>query len=110
MSHVVTVPQRKAREASRRCAAADHVMAELRAFGAAHGGRFLVFGSVAEGRMRFDSDFDVVVDFPADREAAAVDFVEEACRRQRLPVDIHLKSASSNRLLDRIRGHMTTLP
>ena len=110
MSDVVSVPQGKAREAARRRAAAGRVMAELTACGTAHGGRFLVFGSVAEGRVRFDSDFDVVVDFPVDGEADAVAFVEDACRRQRLPVDVHLKSASSDRFLERIRGHMVTLP
>jgi predicted nucleotidyltransferase len=72
MSEVVTVPERKVREAARRRAAARDVMVEAREFAAVHGGRFYVFGSVAEDRMKYDSDFDVVVDFPfaAETEAA----------------------------------------
>jgi predicted nucleotidyltransferase len=110
MSRVVTVNERKDRERARRLAAADVVMAKLRAFGAERGGTFLIFGSAAEGRMKFDSDLDVVVDFPAEREAEAVDFVEDTCRKQNIPADIHVKSGASSRFLDRIRNHMIQLP
>jgi predicted nucleotidyltransferase len=61
MTEVVTLPERKARETARRRAAADVIMPELKAFAERHRGRYLVFGSVAERRMSFDSDFDVVV-------------------------------------------------
>lgn len=110
MSEVVTVPQRKAREAARRRRAADTILAEMTTFGLFHGGRFLVFGSVAEGRMSFDSDLDVVVDFPAGGETEAVEFVEEACRRHGLPHDIHVKSTCSREFLDRIRDHVLVRP
>ena len=110
MTEVVTVTERKARESARRRAAADIVMSELKAFGAGRGGKFLIFGSAAEDRMKFDSDLDVVVDLPADREAEALDFVEDACRRQNLPADVHLLSQSSDQFLARIRGHMVQLP
>jgi hypothetical protein len=60
--------------------------------------------------MKFDSDLDVVVDFPADREAEALEFVEDICRKQGLPSDVHLKSEASGRFLDRIRGHMVQIP
>jgi predicted nucleotidyltransferase len=109
MSDVVTVSQRKARETARRRAAADLIMAECRAFAASYGGRFLVFGSVAEDRMKFDSDFDVVVDFP-EHEKEAVNFVEEACHRLNLPCDVIPKSTSSDRFLDRINNHAVPLP
>jgi len=52
----------------------------------------------------------VLVDFPAEREADAMDFVEDICRRQNLPVDIQVKSRSSGRFLDRIQNHMIQLP
>ena len=68
MSRIVTVSERKAREAARRRAAANLVMAEIREFGHLRGGRFFVFGSAAEDRMKYDSDFDVVVDFPSAGE------------------------------------------
>ena len=110
MAEIVTVPERKAREAERRRTAACEVMTEARDFAAARGGRFYVFGSVAEGRIGYDSDFDVVVDFPTEGEQEAVEFVEEACRRHNLPSDVHLKSRASERFLDRIRGHMVALP
>jgi len=110
MPEIVTVPQRKAREAARRRAAAREVMTEARNFASTRGGRFYVFGSVAQDRMRYDSDFDIVVDFPAETETEAVEFVEEACRRRSLPSDVHLKSAASERFLDRIRHQMVPLP
>jgi predicted nucleotidyltransferase len=110
VSGIVTVAERKSRETARRRAPADLVMSEMRALGAERGGSFLIFGSAAEDRMKFDSDLDVVVDFPADLESEALEFVEDACRRQDLPADIHLKSRSSERFLERIRGHMVQMP
>jgi predicted nucleotidyltransferase len=104
MPEVVTVRERKAREAAR------DVMDEAREFAAVRGGRFYVFGSVAEDRMKYDSDFDVVVDFPLAAETEAAEFVEEACRRRDLPSDVRLKSRASERFLDRIRHCMVALP
>jgi hypothetical protein len=48
---VVTVSERKARRAALRRSAAARVMNELKTYAAAHGGRFLVFGSVATGEQ-----------------------------------------------------------
>lgn len=80
MTEIVTVPERQAREAARRSAAARRVMDAIREFGAAHGGRYHIFGSAASHRMTFNSDFDILVDFPPDRESEAAEFVENACR------------------------------
>jgi predicted nucleotidyltransferase len=110
MAEIVTVPERKAREAARRRAAAQDVMTEAREFAQTHGGRFYVFGSVGAGRIKYDSDFDVVVDFPSEIEAEAADFVEELCRRRRLPPDVYLKSRASKKFLDRISNLMVSLP
>jgi predicted nucleotidyltransferase len=110
MPEIVTVSERKARETARRRAAALAVMAEAREFASVHGGRFHVFGSAAEDRMKYDSDFDVVVDFPLPTEMEAAEFVEEACRRRNIPSDIHLRSRASARFLDRIRDSMVSLP
>lgn len=50
---VVTVPERKRREATRRAEAARAVIRRLRAFVRAAGhGRFIVFGSAVTGSMR----------------------------------------------------------
>lgn len=110
MTGIVTVAERKIREAGRRRAAADFVIAEMRVFGTDRGGTFLIFGSAAEGRMKFDSDLDVVIDFPAELESEAYDFVEDACRGRGLPVEIYLKSRSSIRFLDRIRDRTIQVP
>jgi predicted nucleotidyltransferase len=110
MPDIVTVSERKAREATRRRAAACEVMTEARQFAKVRGGRFYVFGSVAENRIKYDSDFDVVVDFPLATETEAAEFVEEACRQRDLPSDVHLKSRASEKFLDRIRDHMVALP
>lgn len=85
-------------------------MAALRDFALRRGGRFVVFGSVAEDRMSFESDFDVLVDFPPEVETAAVEFVEDLCRAHNLPADIHLKSLASERFLARITDHAVSLP
>jgi predicted nucleotidyltransferase len=110
MTRIVTVAERKDREAARRRAAADAVMSDLRAFGAARGGRFLVFGSAAKDRMDFDSDLDVVIDFPIDDEIEAIDFVESTCRKRDLPADVHIKSRSSDRFIEAIRKEAIQLP
>lgn len=60
--------------------------------------------------MNFDSDLDVVIDFPTELEADAFDFVEHACRRQNLPADVRLESRAGDRFLDRIRSRMIPLP
>lgn len=60
ISSIVTVPERKARETERRRQAAAAIIEDLRDFVSAHGGRFYVFGSVAEDRLRYDSDVDIL--------------------------------------------------
>jgi predicted nucleotidyltransferase len=87
----VTIPERKAREAARRNTAAQAVIERLRAFvhETGHRGRFIVFGSVASGAIRFTSDFDVLVDFPPDLESAAWSAVEAACREWNITEDVH---------------------
>lgn len=110
MVEVVTISERKARETARRRAAADVVMAGLRAFAERCGGHFIVFGSVAQQRLSFDSDLDVLVDVPREHEGEAVELVEDLCRRHDLPADIQLKSQASERLLARIAYHAVTLP
>ncbi|WP_156917429.1 nucleotidyltransferase family protein [Salinarimonas rosea] len=85
---IVTLPERKAREAGRRAAAVAAVSARLAAYARVHGGRYLVYGSAARGAMRHDSDLDLLVDFPAALHAEAWRFAEDACAQARLPADI----------------------
>jgi predicted nucleotidyltransferase len=107
---VVTIAQRKARKVEQLRSASQEVIAGLRAYALEHAGRFLIFGSVARGDIRPDSDFDAVVDFPASFERAARAYAEEACRRYGLTPDILLISDVSPQLMSRVRRDAVTLP
>ena len=76
---VVTLKERKAAEAARRVRAVDELRGVLAAYAREHNGRFLLFGSAARGEMRYDSDVDIVVDFPPASLDAAWNFAERAC-------------------------------
>jgi predicted nucleotidyltransferase len=99
---VVTVSERKRRSAERMTAAAEAVMAELLEYARAHGGKFIVFGSAASGTMRRDSDLDVIVDFPLDREADAWREVEDACVRHGIKPDVLPASMTKKSFISRI--------
>lgn len=77
-------------------------MAELAPYAAAKGGRFLVFGSAAKGRITHGSDIDVLIDFPPEVEPEAWQFVEEACRRHGLSGDIHSVGTTKREFIDRV--------
>lgn len=100
---IVTVEDRKGREVSRLRGAIDGVRKLLTAYAAGHGGRYMIFGSAARGDIRFDSDFDVVADFPAAEERAAFEFAEVTCVQHGLKPDIRLMSEMSPGFIDRIR-------
>ena len=86
---ITTLSERKAAEAARRKRAADSVVRELAKYVRKHAGRFIIFGSYTADAMRFDSDLDVLIDFPADRTADAWRFVEDACATLAVPLDVH---------------------
>jgi len=55
----------------------------------AHGGRYIAFGSAASGDLRFDSDVDILVDFPdAMSTSSAWRFAEDECWRLDLTPDV----------------------
>ena len=64
----------------------------------------MVFGSAARGDIRFDSDFDLVVDFPPAKERGALEFAERACVEHGLRPDLRLMSEISPHFVERIRG------
>ena len=101
---IVTLTERKAREARRRTDAARAIMERLRAHveGPGRGGRFIVFGSAATGTMRHGSDFDVIIDFPPEGEAEAWRIVEDACAEWNLPADIKSTRTSTTAFLAKI--------
>jgi len=88
MDRIVTLTERKADEATRRQRAVADLRRALDAYASAHGGRFLLFGSAARGVMRYDSDVDILLEFPPDRQVAAWNFAERACWDRRLPPDV----------------------
>ena len=104
--NIVTVSQRKEREAARRADAACGVIERLQAFVRETGnrGRFIVFGSVALGTVRYSSDFDVLVDFPPDLEAAAWKAVENACAEFDIPEDILSTATTKSDFIELILG------
>ena len=89
MERIVTLAERKAKEAARRRKAVQELRPLLIAYAREHNGRFLLFGSVARDEMRYDSDVDILTDFNdpiADDDAC--EFAERACINLRLEPDI----------------------
>ncbi len=84
----VTAPERWRRRVAERRAAIERAIARLPAIAHLHGGRFLVFGSVAKGATTPFSDLDLLADFPPNRADAAIDAAEEACALESVPCDI----------------------
>ena len=77
---------------------------ELRDFVRLRGGRFHVFGSVAEGRIRYNSDVDILIDVPPALERAAWEHAEEAGRRHGIAVDILTTAYASDAFVDRVKS------
>ncbi len=107
---VTTLAERKAAEAARRRRAADAVVEALRAYAGEHGGRFVVFGSYVAGEVRFDSDFDLLIDFPEERSPDAWRFAEDVCARHGLPPDLHDAATTTEKFLERVRAKGLHLP
>jgi predicted nucleotidyltransferase len=74
-----------------------------------HDGRFLLYGSAARGDLRFDSDIDVLIDFPEDRLTAAWRFAEDACRELDLKADLCPLAWCRDDFLTHIRTHAVPL-
>jgi predicted nucleotidyltransferase len=102
INRIVTLAERKAAEAERRQSAVDAMRPALAAYAREHGGRFLLFGSAARGQMRFDSDVDILVDFPPDALDDAWNFAERACWARHLEPDITPLSWCKGRFRDRV--------
>ena len=79
------------------------IRAELSEHARRFGGRYVLFGSIARGEARFDSDLDILVDFPHDSERGAWFHAEKACIEYGVRPDIHLASEASETLLTRVR-------
>jgi Nucleotidyltransferase domain len=82
----------------------------LAEYGRTQGGKFWLYGSAVTGRIRYDSDIDVVVDFDPSRMAPAIDFLETACARPRLRLDAQPKAWCTAAIIDRIAPKALVLP
>jgi predicted nucleotidyltransferase len=102
MGLIVTLTERKAAEAERRRLAVEDLCAVLALYAREHGGRFLLFGSAARGEMRYDSDVDILVDFPAGAIDDAWSFAEQSCWDRGLEPDITPFSSCKGRFRERV--------
>jgi predicted nucleotidyltransferase len=88
MQRIVTLTERKAAEAARRAAAVEALVPVLAEYARTHRGRFLLFGSAARGMMKYDSDVDILLDFPEATVGDAWNFAEAACWDRGLEPDL----------------------
>jgi predicted nucleotidyltransferase len=109
MQRIVTLPQRKATEAARRRAAVAALLPVLAEYARAHGGRFLLFGSAARGTMKYDSDVDLLLDFPEDKLGDAWNFAETACWDRGLEPDLMPYRWCKQAFLDHVAPDMRVL-
>lgn len=107
---VATLQSRKMAETSRRKNAAAGIIDKLRAYALREGGRYIVFGSSTSGEMRYDSDIDVLVDFPPEKAAAAVVYVEDVCAEHAIPADILDVATTKETFVQRARASGLCLP
>jgi predicted nucleotidyltransferase len=109
VERIVTLKERKAKEAERRRLAVAELREVLAAYARAHGGRFLLFGSAARGEMRYNSDVDILVDFPGKALNEAWNFAERACWDRKLDPDITPRSWCREQFLERITPDLQVL-
>jgi predicted nucleotidyltransferase len=94
-TRIVTLSERKAREAARRATAVAKMLPDLTTYARANDGRYLLSGSAARGAMKWDSDVDILLDFPQAATSAAWTFAEQACRER----DLDLGHPDDRRML-----------
>jgi hypothetical protein len=59
--------------------------------------------------MRYDSDVDVLVEFPPEQQRAARNFAERACWRRRLTPDVMASAWCTEDFLALVRPHAAVL-
>jgi predicted nucleotidyltransferase len=99
---IVTLKERKATEEERLRGGVAELRDALAAYAREHDGRYLLFGSAARGEMRYDSDVDILVDFPPDALDEAWNFAERACWNRKLEPDIIPFAWCKGRFRDRV--------
>ena len=79
MTTVITLAERHRRKLDAMRAALVTLDEALAAYGRAHGGRFIRYGSSATGRLRVDSDVDILADFPDPQGSEPCRVADEIC-------------------------------
>jgi predicted nucleotidyltransferase len=105
-----SIEQRKADEAARRAGAPDRLRAELEDFARRRGGRYILYGSLARGEARYDSDIDLLVDFPAEHEPEAWSLAERVCAEIGIESDIRPLGWCKKTFLDRALRTTKVIP
>ena len=98
---IVTLKERHRRKMERMARAIVEIDAALATYAREHGGRFIRFGSTAKGRMRAQSDVDIIADFASEESGCATTYAEEVCSAHGMPADARSVDYASPRLLDR---------
>lgn len=98
----LTLESRKAEAVASISRGISALREDLAVFAKRMGGKFLMYGSAARGDYRFDSDVDIIVDFPSAKESDAWRFAEEACRRHGLVPDVRPRRYCEKKFIDRI--------
>jgi len=106
---IVTLKKRKERAVTARKMAVRRVSSALACYARQHGGKYLLFGSAARGELRFDSDIDIIVDFPIEHEHDAICMAEDACAAEKLPCDVLTLRTCDHHFLSRIRDDARVL-
>jgi predicted nucleotidyltransferase len=104
-----TLTERKAARVAFLHGAVATLRNRLSDYARTHGGRFLLYGSAARGDLRFDSDIDVLIDFPEDRLTHAWRFAEDVCRELDLKADLCPLAWCRDDFVAHIRTHAVPL-
>lgn len=109
MQRIITLTAVKVAEAARRQAAVAALVPLLTAYARAHSGRFLLFGSAARGQMKYHSDVDLLLNFPADGFGEAWNFAEVACLDRGLEPDLLPFGGCKQAFLDHVAPDLRVL-